>query len=189
MPRLFTALEIPEEVADPLGRLRQPMPGAKWIEPANFHVTLRFAGDIDNGLAREFAANLAEIDASAFELDLAGVGVFGGNEPRAIWAGVVPSPELDALARAHERAARNAGLPPETRKFKPHVTLARLRQPEPTVIARWLQRHGAFRAPAFFVSRFVLYSSKPLSGGGPYVVEQGFPLYGGVDPALADHDY
>src|SRR5258705_10276645 len=88
MPRLFTGLEIPHEWRASLARLKQPLPGARWIEPVNFHITLRFAGDIDNRIASEFADFLAEIDCHAFELRLKGVGAFGGNEPRQLWAGV-----------------------------------------------------------------------------------------------------
>lgn len=179
MPRLFTGIEIPDDVRRDLSRLKQPLPGAKWVEPESLHLTLRFVGDIDNGQARELVHTLAEIEAEAFELRLSGVGAFGGNEPRALWAGVVPNPALESLARANERAVRAAGLPPEPRNFKPHVTLARLRNTRVDRVARYLERHGAFRAHAFIVPRFVLLSSRPRVGGGPYVVEDAFPLLGG----------
>jgi 2'-5' RNA ligase len=83
------------------------------------------------------------------------------------------------LARANERAARAAGLPPEGRTFKPHVTVARLKYAGPDAIARILGRIGAFRSRPFLVGRFVLFSSRPKVGGGPYVVEAAFPLRGG----------
>ena len=73
---------------------------------------------------------------------------------------------------------RSAGLPPETRAFKPHVTLARLRGCPPDLVARCLGRIGAFRSRPFPVARFVLYSAKPSVGGGPYVVEEEYPLRG-----------
>jgi 2'-5' RNA ligase len=82
------------------------------------------------------------------------------------------------LARGIERAARGAGLAPETRTFKPHVTLARLRYSTAELVARYLGRNGAFRSVPFAVERFVLYSSRPKVGGGPYVVEAAFPLSG-----------
>lgn len=178
MPRLFTALEIPAAIRAGLRRLHLPLPGAKWIEMESYHLTLRFAGDIDNALARELAANLDGISAGIFELQLSGVGAFGGDDPKAVWAGVAPCPALDTLARAHERAARNAGLPPEKRPFKAHVTLARLRGSRPDAVARFLGRFAAYRSEPFIVERFVLMSSKPSSGGGPYVVEASFALSG-----------
>lgn len=180
MPRLFTGIEIPGEQREELARLRQPLPGSsKWVEPENLHLTLRFAGDIANEQAREFTDRLAAISVDAFEVRLSGLGAFGGNDPRSLWAGVEAGPELEVLARANERAARAAGLPPDTRAFKPHVTVARLKFAAPDQIARILGRLGAFRSHPFTVSRFVLFSSRPKTGGGPYVVEATFPLRGG----------
>jgi len=179
MPRLFTGIEIPDEQREQLARLRQPLAGVKWVDPENLHITLRFAGDIDNSRATEFADHLAGITVNAFEVRLAGLGVFGGKEPRSIWAGVEAGPELEALGRANERVARLAGLAPEGRAFKPHVTIARMKYTRPDAVARLLGRIGAFRSLPFVVSRFVLYSSRPKTGGGPYVVEEGFPLKGG----------
>lgn len=178
MPRLFTAIEVPEEVCDELYRLRLPLPGARWVKPESYHITLRFAGDIGNVEAREFAANLAMIEPDGFELRLSGLGVFGGDDPHAIWAGVEPQPRLEELARAHERAARNAGLAPEKRPFKPHVTLARLRHSNVSAVARFLTRHGGYRSEPFFVTRTLLMSSRPSVGGGPYAVEDRFPMRG-----------
>jgi 2'-5' RNA ligase len=183
MPRLFTAVELPAEIRHGLARLRIPLPGAKWVEEENLHLTLRFAGDIDNRLAAEFADALAQVDVPAFELRLQGLGAFGGNDPRVLWAGVETSTALETLARANERAARAAGLPAEARTFKPHVTIARLRHARADAVAKVLGRHGAFRSPAFTVERFVLMSSRPQVGGGPYVVEEAFPLAG-----TAGHD-
>jgi 2'-5' RNA ligase len=188
MPRLFAGIEIPEEVRQSLAGLRQPLPGAKWIEPENFHISLRFAGDVDNHTAREFADQLARIETEAFELRLDGLGAFGGNEPRTLWAGVSGEPRLEALARAIERAARGAGLAPEPRNFKPHVTIARLRYTPVELVARFLGRNGAFRSALFPVGRFVLFSSKPKVGGGPYVIEAAYPLLGAFFHELDDED-
>ena len=179
MPRLFTGIALPENIRQDLARLAEPMPGVRWLDSQNMHITLRFAGDIDNGLAREFADLLAAIDIRAFEIRLAGLGVFGGKEPRVIWAGVDTCPELEALARANERAARAAGLSAETRVFKPHVTLARLKFTRHDVLARFLERQSRFQTAPFFVGQFELYSSRPQTGGGPYVSEESFALAGG----------
>lgn len=180
MPRLFTGIEIPEAARAALARLRTPLPGAKWVAPEEMHVTLRFAGDIDNLQAREWVDALAQIDVDCFEVRIAGLGAFGGNDPRAVWAGVEGGPALAELARLVERAARNAGLQPETRAFKPHVTLARLKGSRVDAVARVLQHNAAFRLEPFVVERFVLYSSRPQVGGGPYVIEDAFALRGGM---------
>ena len=179
MPRLFAGIELPEDIKDQLSDLARPLPGAKWVDDDDLHLTLRFAGDIEGRVARDFTELLAEIEADAFELRLDGLGTFGGHEPRVIWAGVSQSPQLEALARACDRAARNAGLPADLKPFKAHVTLARLRGTPPEVVARALQQIGAFRTEPFSVSAFVLFSSRPKVGGGPYVVEATYPLRGG----------
>lgn len=180
MPRLFTAIELPEDVRDLVSDLETPLPGVRWVESDNLHLTLRFAGDIDNTAAREFAGFLGGIDVPAFEMRLEGLGTFGGREPRTLWAGVVADPALETLARATERAARSAGLKPEGRNFKPHVTIARLNKPRIEALGRFLSRHARFRSVPFTVGRFVLYSSRPLVGGGPYVIEAAYPLSGAI---------
>lgn len=178
MPRLFTGLELPPEVRATLAKVRLPLPGARWIEPENYHLTLRFFGDIDNRVARELDDFLGQIEFDGFAIRIAGLGAFGGNNPRTIWAAVAPSPELQALAQANERAARAAGLPPERRNFQPHITLARLKNSSPQAVARLLQRHGGLRTDPFWVERFVLFGSKPRTGGGPYTIEQTYQLGG-----------
>ena len=185
MPRLFTAIEIPEAVRLHLSLIRAPLGGAKWIEPENMHVTLRFAGDIDGRTADEFVDFLAGVRARPFSVTIAGVGAFGGRDPRVLWAGVEAGEPLEALARAHERAARAAGLEPEGRTFKPHVTLARMRGGRQQAVARFLEENGALRTEPFLATRFVLLSARPGSGGGPYAVEAEFPFEGmeGLDEA------
>lgn len=179
MPRLFTGIELPEEIREDLGDLEQPLPGVRWVDMDDLHLTLRFAGDLDKRTANEFAEFLAGIDIQAFPMRLSGLGTFGGREPRILWAGVEAGSELDRLARANERAARNAGLEPAARAFKPHITLARLKNSQPERLARYLQKHGAFRTESFYVTHFTLFSSKPRTGGGPYLIEETFPLFGG----------
>jgi len=184
MPRLFTGLELPPEIADDLRRLKAPIPGARWIDASDLHVTLRFAGDVEKRVASEFVECLERITVPVFEMRLSGLGVFGGQDPHSLWARVEAGPELEQLYRAHERAARLAGLKPETRGFHPHVTIARLKHARDDALARFLSRHGAFRTAPIVVERFVLFSSRPSVGGGPYVVEEAFPLAG----AAFDHD-
>jgi 2'-5' RNA ligase len=192
MPRLFSAIEIPRSIAERLTMLRSGLSGARWIDPENYHLTLRFIGDVDRATARDFTNALGTIDIPPFELRLSGLGSFGGNKPRAIFADLVPSPPLETLQLAHERAAREAGLPPETRNFKPHVTLARLRHVRPDAVAAYLERQGGVEAEPFTVNRFVLFSSRDAVGGGPYVIEAAYDLDGGHDAQdedLYDFDF
>ncbi|HEY9215284.1 MAG TPA: RNA 2',3'-cyclic phosphodiesterase [Ancylobacter sp.] len=176
MPRLFTALEIPTEVADNLALLRGGLPGARWISPEFYHVTLRFIGDVDHAVARDAAAALDEIDRFGFDLTLDGVDQFGNHKPRAVFVGVKANSALNDLQAEHERLLKRIGLPPEGRNFRPHVTLARLRDAAPRQVADYLALRGYFRSPTFQVSRFVLFSSRDSVGGGPYRVEAAYPL-------------
>ena len=179
MPRLFTGIEIPEEIREALSALEVPIPGVDWIDEDNLHVTLRFFGDINVGQSRDLTDLLQTLDADAFNLKLAGLGTFG-TEPHTLYASVETNPALDILARANDRAARGAGLPPAKRPFKPHVTLARLRYADPVKLARYLSVNGRLAFEPVFIHRFALFSSKPRTGGGPYVTEELYPLRGGL---------
>jgi 2'-5' RNA ligase len=177
MTRLFTALEIPSNVAMHLSLLKGGLPGARWIDPANYHVTLRFIGDIDGRTADEIAHALDRVYRPPFTIRLSGLDCFAsGRTPHAIFARVEPTPALVELQAEHERIMQRIGLPAEGRRFIPHVTIARLRGTPSAEVARWLAEHGDFRGPSFDVDRFVLYSSKASVGGGPYLVEEAYPL-------------
>lgn len=176
MPRLFTGLEIPPALGESLSLLRGGLPGARWIDPENYHLTLRFIGDIDDDIAQEIAWLLGKVRRGGFELRLDGLSSFGGRKPRAIVATVAPSPAVMELQAEHERLMRRVGLEPEGRKYTPHVTLARLRDSSSHEVAEYLSARGLFRSPLFAVSRFVLFSSRASIGGGPYLVEAAYPL-------------
>ena len=176
MPRLFTGLEITRHVADSLAMMRGGLPGARWIDPENYHLTLRFIGDIDDALARDIAGLLGRVQRRPFELRLDGLSSFGGRKPRALVASVpAPTPLLELQAE-QERLLQRLGLEPEGRKYIPHVTLARLRDTSSWQVADYLSARGHFRSATFEVSRFVLFSSRSSVGGGPYVVEAAYPL-------------
>jgi RNA 2',3'-cyclic 3'-phosphodiesterase len=176
MPRLFTGLEIPKAVGESLSLLRGGLPGARWIDPENYHVTLRFIGDVDDDIAQEVAWLLGKVRRKDFELRLDGLQSFGGRKPRAVIAAVAPSQSVMELQAEHERLLRRVGLDPEARKYTPHVTLARLRDTSSFEVAEYLSARAAFRSPPFSVSRFVLFSSRASVGGGPYVAEAVYPL-------------
>jgi len=176
MPRLFTAIEIPEDVAQTLTFLRGGLPGARWIEPENYHLTLRFIGDIDDAIANDVASILGQVNRAPFEVRLEGLSSFGGRKPRAVVANVASSQVLMDLQAEHERLMQRVGLAPEGRKYTPHVTLARLRDSSNRHVAEYLSERGSFRSAPFRVERVVLYSSRASVGGGPYVAEETYPL-------------
>lgn len=152
------------------------LPGAKWVDAGNYHVTLRFIGEVDEGTASDIDAALAQIRASRFELAVAGVGQFGDAKPRALWAGVEKNAALLQLRDKVEHALVRIGIEPETRKYAPHVTLARLKNPDVTKLQEFLTRHALWRAEPFRVDRFSLIASYLTKSGSIYEDQADYPL-------------
>jgi RNA 2',3'-cyclic 3'-phosphodiesterase len=150
--------------------------GARWLEPEDYHVTLRFIGDVDARAAHDIAETLGDIHRSKTPIRFEGLSWFGGDKPRAIVARVKADPALMDLQAEQERRLRRVGLDPETRKYTPHVTLARLRGVAQTAVADYFAARGVLLAESFLAERFVLFSARDGSGGGPYLVEAAYPL-------------
>lgn len=177
MPRLFTGLEIPAKVGLELSLKRGGLPGARWIDAENYHITLRFIGDVDFSVADEVIDALNRLaNSEAFSIRLDHLGSFGGDKPRALFAGAELNAALTRLQAAQERVLQRIGLEPDGRKFVPHVTLARLKGSAAEDVARFLALSGRFVPLEFPVRRFVLFSSRDSVGGGPYLVERAYPL-------------
>ena len=185
MLRLFTGLEIPHDIKFELDMMKGGIAGARWIERENYHLTLRFVGDVEEGVARDLAEGLDAIAMPGFTVRLKGLDAFGGAKPHAIYANAEPSPELKRLQAAHERVCRHVGLAGETRKFTPHVSLARLRRSDPGDVQRYIADHNLYESRPFEVDRFVLFTARPSRGGGPYSIAAEYPLAGRyLEPAL-----
>jgi RNA 2',3'-cyclic 3'-phosphodiesterase len=177
MPRLFTGIEVPPTVAFALSLKRGGLHGARWIDTENYHITLRFIGDVDYATANEVTDALDRLAHSeAFTVKLSHLGSFGGDKPRALYAGVENNATLQRLQAAQERVLQRLGLDPDGRKFVPHVSLARLKGTAAEDLARFMAFAGRFEPLEFPVERFVLFSSRDSVGGGPYLVEQAYPL-------------
>lgn len=176
MPRLFTALELPDDVAEALGVCRGGLTGARWIDVENYHVTLRFLGDVDDEIAQDAALALGKVRRAPFDVAIEGLDAFGGDRPRSLIARVAPSPAILALQAEHESLMRRVGLSAEKRKFTPHVTLARLRDASARAVAEYLGLRGGPTRLSFRAERFVIYSSRASVGGGPYALEAAYPL-------------
>lgn len=176
MPRLFTAIEVPAAIGQALAMLRGGLPGARWIDPDAYHLTLCFIGDIDDRLARDVAAVLGRSARPDFDVEIDGVDAFGGTRPRSVFARVAASAPLVGLQSTQERVLRRLGVPLEARHYTPHITLARLRAGATSrLTADWLALRGGGRF-AFHAHRFALMSSRDSVGGGPYMVEQVYAL-------------
>ena len=173
MIRLFAAVAIPPEIGEGLERRQQGLSGARWRPLESLHITLRFFGETPEPMAVDLDAELAKITGRPFELHLEGVGSFGdGNDVRAVWAAVGESEPLRTLAGRCEAAARRAGLKPEGRAYKPHVTLAYLKRADPGRAAAWVQGNNLLKSPPFGIDRFGLYSSWLSSEGSRYQLER-----------------
>ena len=111
MLRLFVGIDFPPELKLRLSLLCTGVPGARWVDPGNFHLTLRFIGEISEDLAADVDEALAGIKASRFTLQLAGTGVFGGAPPAcAVGRGRAQSPSWSRLRDKIEQALIRAGL-------------------------------------------------------------------------------
>ncbi|HTQ12475.1 MAG TPA: RNA 2',3'-cyclic phosphodiesterase [Rhizomicrobium sp.] len=174
--RLFVALAIPAAVADGLALIQAGVPGARWSERGQLHLSLRFIGEVDGRDANAVDDALSAITAPRFPLALKGVGEFGGGNPRALWAGVREPGPVAHLARKIEAAVQRAGQPAGERKFIPHVTLARLRAAPRGRVLDWLTDHALYASAPFEVAEFILYSSRLSPGGSIYVAERSYPL-------------
>ncbi len=178
MPRLFVGIELPDDVKDWLLDLQDmDLAGVRWSHYDQFHLTLRFIGDVHDGVAREILPALAEIEAPGFELGLCGCDAFGSKkQTRVLWAGVTESQPLRQLQRKIERRLVDIGLEPETRKYRPHVTLARGKSLTAADAAPYLARHAGLVGPRFSVSEFTLFSSQLGRHGAHYEIEARYPL-------------
>ena len=177
--RLFIALTLPQAVRDDLDRLATALPGLRWAPSDNYHLTLRFLGEVERPDAQDIDQALAALRMPQFELALAGIGGFGkGRQLRSLWAGVDSQSALTRLQAKVEQAVTRAGQPPQARRFKPHVTLARCTHGAPPrdKLQPFLAERALYRSRPFSVKHFTLFSSLLSSSGSIYTPEVEYPL-------------
>jgi 2'-5' RNA ligase len=179
--RLFAALDIPDAQAERLCAIMRGVGGAKWRPRENLHLTLRFFDEVAEPVADDLDAELEQIaQATApFDIQLKGAGFFGKEEPHALWIGVAENDAVTKLAAHCERAARRAKLPPEPRKFAPHVTIAYLQHAALDRVIAFEQRYALFETRPWRVESFQLYSSHVRRNAPSlYREEACYPLLG-----------
>ncbi len=175
--RLFVALDLPHALRQSLADLAVGLAGARWLPPENYHITLRFVGEVPAHKAEEIDLALATLRGRAFSLSLAGVGTLEkGGRVTALRAGVERNPALEHLQNKIETALQRAGLPTERRRFAPHVTLARLDNAAEGKRAAWIQAHNLFRSQPVTVGHFTLFSSRLGKEQSVYTPEVEYPL-------------
>ena len=177
MIRLFVGVELPPGVTDRLYGLRGGVPGARWVEPENLHLTLRFIGNVEDTIFCDIDDALGRVSGPAFDLEINGTGEFSrGRRPVMIWAGITPNPALLDLQRRIEAGLVKAGFPPEGRRFTPHVTLARIKDGARARVREFVAGNNPVRLGPFPVTHFTLFSSHLGHRAASYRAEAAYPL-------------
>ena len=174
MPRLFTAINIPDQIAQILALKKGKLNAARWIDSRDYHITLSFLGDISVVEAEKAADQLARIQHKPFEICINGLDIFGSKKPRTLFARVRNEEALANLQAKNERAMKLAGLTMQARKYVPHVTLARLGHVRPREVGQFMAQSGGFTPLTFTANGFALFSARNSIGGGSYLVEEEF---------------
>jgi 2'-5' RNA ligase len=179
MISLFTAIEIPELLRSQLTGLQnfdEADWDANWIAEENFHITIAYVGPVEEPLAEDIDTELRQLRAPGFELQLKGVGVFGGRKPHALYAAVEKTRALQHLYERHVAVLRRLGVEIETRTYTPHVTLARPRLAPVDRVQAWVAANNLYSSGLFPVERTVLFSSHKAGDGRHYEPEREYPL-------------
>jgi RNA 2',3'-cyclic 3'-phosphodiesterase len=178
MIRLFVGLRPPAAIRAQLLGLMGGIPGARWQDDDQLHITLRFIGDVDERAAEDAALALSSVHWPPLELALAGVGAFDKRgRINAVWAGVRPKEPLAALHRKIDQALVRAGQPPEGRAYLPHITLARMNSPTEAV-ERFVEAHAGLASTSFTLDHFFLFESSLGHEGARYDAVARYPLGG-----------
>ena len=178
--RLFVALDLPWVLRERLAALAgSGIPGARWVPPDNYHLTLRFIGQTPGYRAEDIDTALSGLRARGFALTLSGLGTFEkSGRSTAIWVGAERNPQLDHLQNKIETALQRCGLEPERRRFQPHVTLARLDNVPEGKLVSFVQAHNLFRAEPVPVEHF--HAVQLAVGEGGFGVYRGSGVRAGL---------
>lgn len=180
MKRVFIAIDISDEAREQAARytdrLKAASAGARlsWTRPENMHLTMRFLGNVDDaGLdAATKATRHASKQVRPFRLKISGTGVFpSAKAARVIWLGIEdPDRGAGTAYRVLEEELVRAGFESENRGFKPHLTLARIKDARSSSDLVKSHLAAAFEAPEFEINEFVIYESRLSPGGSVYTV-------------------
>ena len=185
MIRLFVAIVLPEAVKERMALLAGGVPGAKWVDRDNMHLTLRFIGDVPEDRMADIHHGLSRVRQPAFDVTLSGIGYFKqGRHPTVLWVGVERNDDLQQLHDKIEQALQREGFDADARRYSPHITLARLQRAPEARVASFVAEHNLFRTPPIRVETFTLFSSFLSSSGSIYTAEAEYPL---TDYSPADY--
>lgn len=179
MYRLFVALRPPLTIRDLLSATMQGVPGARWQDDDQLHVTLRFIGEVEARQAEDIAIALAGVGARSSTIAVAGVGHFASRGlAHSLWAGLAPAEGLVALHQRIDRALLAAGVAPDGRAYVPHITLARMARSAGghPAVARWLAVNANLSSEPFTLDQLILYESTLGQAGARYSARAAWPL-------------
>lgn len=176
MHRLFVAIRPPADIRRRLLTLMNGVEGARWQDDAQLHLTLRFIGEVDRHQAADIVDALARIAFPPLDLAVSGVGTFDRRgRIDTLWAGVASADGLASLHRKVDRACVAAGVAPDDRAYRPHITLARLNRSSGRIDG-FLEAHAGLVSPPFTVREFGLYESMMGHGGSVYHLAERYRL-------------
>ena len=176
MLRLFVALALPNQIRDQIAPIQSGLPDARWVRQENLHLTIRFIGEVENSLAEEMHFALSKLSFETFSFRLQGIDTFRSRKSvRSIWIGIEPSASLKALNRKIETILIGLGLAPQTRKFTPHVTLARFKQTPIKRVLPYLVGNAGFQTSLFEVCQVFLFRSHLGGQGANYEALATYP--------------
>ena len=180
--RLFTAIDLSEDVLNRIdsltGKLR-PLARIAWSPSANLHITTKFIGQWPEDRLSQLERTLGRLDwRGPIRIRVNGLGFFpSAKEPRVFFAGVEASSDLAVLVRDTNEALSIIQIEPQTRAYRPHLTLARIRKPTKlSTFRKEVELLGQPEFGEFIADRFFLYLSKPGPAGSVYTKLSEFPF-------------
>ncbi len=170
MIRAFVAIPVPQEITRMLTGVQARLEVGRLVPPENFHITLAYLGEYPEPVIEDVHTLMVGIEPEAIHLQIEGLGVFGGEKPRLLFAEVVPNKTLSMLRKRVRSAARDAGIKLEHSRYHPHITLARFGSGlvggdvldlQQFISARMVRAKGSFTATGFSLYESRLGSHAP----------------------------
>ena len=168
--RLFTAFDLPDPLQTQVAALQAPDAlDARWTDPEQFHVTLRFIGDTPLEQAERFEAALSQVDVPPVPATPYGLDTLPSRrDPSVLIVGLERTEGLLTLYERVSAALEAEGLDPEDRTYRPHITLARVRDLDATAVHQFIENQGPIDLDSFPVEAFHLYESTLTSDGAEH---------------------
>ncbi|MEM7057462.1 MAG: RNA 2',3'-cyclic phosphodiesterase [Pseudomonadota bacterium] len=184
MIRAFVGIAVPDKIAGLLEAAQTGLDFGRVVPPEHFHLTLAFLGEQPEQVVEDVHHQLGRISAAGMDLALDGLGVFGGEAPRVLFAEVKPDTALSDLRRKVRGAAREGGLELDHKRFHPHITLARfgkgLWPDQAGELHNLISKRMRLVTGAFQATKFTLYESRLGKDGPVYEAIATYDL-GGAD--------